>query len=740
MDDKKRIRLLEERVAYLAKENTAALDALGKIIDLGGYGTPLSEVDSPQPLVEAIADNARALIPFESISLYLVDEEDSSFLPALVWPAKQEQSMAVEVASIIDDGTFSWALKRSRPVTVSSLDRKGKLYLHVLATATRIWGFFIGRMTRSQDYIYDTTALLVTVMLQAGAHALESHALYRHFKASHGILEREVAKRAEELSLANSRLSWEVEVRSQAERAIRDQFQLMSDLLCAMPEPVFYKDTQGRYLGVNPAFEQYFGKRAKELLGSTMKAVLPEDILANEYDAEATVMRTGHTMLREITLKWDEGPERYAIVKKAPFFDTEGRMTGTVGVLSDITEHKRIVEALRQAKLAAEAANQAKSTFLAQMSHEIRTPINAVLGMTQLLRQGALTETQRKQLDIISASSKSLLSIINDILDLSKIEAEKLEIRPQPEDLRQLLEDVVDMTSVLSIQKGIPLVLDAAPDLPAFICSDGVRLKQVLINLVNNALKFTETGRVVLTVRLDAAQTTRPDAQWLSFTVRDTGIGIPPDKLQQIFEPFAQADVSLSRTHTGTGLGLAIARNLTRLLGGEDLWVKSIEGQGSCFGFSLPLRVAEACLPTTAPEKPVSSAALSRLRVLIAEDNEMNQYLLVAMLESFGVTDVEVVENGQEVLRLLLQESKTFDGIFMDVQMPVMDGITALSKLREAGIDTPVVAMTAHALDSERKEGLAAGMLEYIIKPYTIGALTRALYLVAGISSPPAQG
>jgi signal transduction histidine kinase/CheY-like chemotaxis protein/HPt (histidine-containing phosphotransfer) domain-containing protein len=395
-----------------------------------------------------------------------------------------------------------------------------------------------------------------------------------------------------------------------------------------------------------------------------------------------------------------------------------------------------MTEALRNSEQAAVEASRLKSEFLANMSHEIRTPMNGVLGMTELLMASPLTDEQRESVDVIAGSGRALLEIINDILDLSRIEAGRLELEETVFDPRALARDVARALGRAAQAKGLALRLDVAEGAPGAVRGDAFRLRQALTNLLGNAVKFTERGRVDL--RLTHAPAGEGRAR-LRFEVQDTGVGIPAAAQARLFEPFSQADSSTTRRYGGSGLGLAISRRLAELMQG-GLGFASTEGAGSTFWLEVPLPVEAGEPAPAAPQEPAVLTAPRSGRVLVVEDNLVNQRVAQRLLESLGL-EVDVADGGRQALALSAHAS--YDAIFMDAHMPDLDGLqtTALIRRAEAGgRRTPIIALTARAMEGDRDRCLAAGMDDYLSKPVTVDDLRRVVgrWLPAGhAASPP---
>jgi len=506
--------------------------------------------------------------------------------------------------------------------------------------------------------------------------------------------------------------------------------------LDTLAEGLLVIDGRDRIVLANEAFAAMVGKSPEKLLGH-LASRLP---WFHEKENEAPAALPWTVALREkapqtnmmLRLRTIGGKLRTFIVNSSPVLGSKGQYRGVLASFDDVTDLEEKERELRKAMESADAANRTKSEFLANMSHEIRTPMNAILGFTDVLRRGFATDdkTRKHYLDTIHSSGKHLLELINDILDLSKIEAGRLEIERKTCSPCELISELVTMFTVPAEKRGISLEFTTAGPVPETILTDPTRLRQIVANLVGNAIKFTETGGVKIVIRL-LANSEKPQ---LAIDVIDSGIGISPEGLGKIFNPFVQADSSVTRRFGGTGLGLTISRRFAVALGGE-LTVASALGRGSTFTVTLDTGPLDGIRLLDAPEARTSSARsgsrtakdlpkLPPARVLVADDGEENRQLITVILTRAGV-QVKNADNGEVAVRMAT--SQPFDLILMDMQMPVLDGYAATTRLRQQGLTIPIVALTANAMKGDEEKCRAAGCSAFVAKPVDIDELMRCL-------------
>ncbi len=509
--------------------------------------------------------------------------------------------------------------------------------------------------------------------------------------------------------------------RVRAEARLRESERRFRDVADAAGEYIFEVDMDGRYTYLSDRVEAIKGYRSSDLIGRLLFDFIPDNEKANLSKTLFDITDQGarfkdiehSTLHREGRLVWER-------ISGVPILEAAGQVIGYRGAGRDVTEHKRAQEELRQAKNAAETANQAKSEFLAVMSHEIRTPMNGILGMAGLLLHEPLLPAVRSRVETIYQSGDALLTILNDILDFSKLEAGRMAFEAVAFDLAQVLDATTQLLAGRAGEKGLSLDSVIAPNVPPWLVGDANRLRQILLNLVGNALKFTERGGVNVSV---VAVEDDPEGVTLRFEVTDTGIGISESARARLFQSFAQADSSIARRYGGSGLGLAICRQLLEQQGGS-IGVDSTPGAGSRFWFTLRFGQAQAAPSRTAPVLPGSQRPLT---VLVAEDNVVNQMVAVGLLERDGHR-VTAVADGLEAVAAV--SNGRFDVVLMDMQMPKMDGIEATQAIRalpSPQSTIPIIALTATAVQGELERCLAAGMNDFVTKPVSPEALAAAL-------------
>ncbi|WP_074428325.1 PAS domain-containing hybrid sensor histidine kinase/response regulator [Tsuneonella dongtanensis] len=493
------------------------------------------------------------------------------------------------------------------------------------------------------------------------------------------------------------------------------------------PAGIWRTTADGQCTYVNPAWQQATGMHAGEWLGSGWANALHPDDAERVFEEFAAATSAGALFRGEWRWLRPDGTSPWVLSMGAPEYDGDGNIAAYVGINIDITETKEMARELEASRARAEHAALTKSRFLANMSHEIRTPMNGVIGFTDLLLASPLDETQRRHATLIADSGRAMMALLNDILDVSKIEAGQLVIEAVRIDLTRKLRHCLSLIEPNAVAKGLGLELHIAPDVPQFVESDPLRLRQILLNLLGNAVKFTDRGAI--TIAAEVAQSGHGER--LRVAVRDTGQGIGADKLDVVFDAFSQADGTTARVHGGSGLGLSISRQLAQRMGGA-LSVESELGQGSTFTIDLPLvRVASRVTERPAASKPVWTRFAGQ-RVLIAEDHDINQQLIVAIARSVGL-ETTLAADGLEATMAVLDARAAgtpFDAVLMDVQMPRLDGLEATRRLRTAGVtaqELPIIALSANCYPDDIALCLAAGMQDHVGKPVEVANLVAAL-------------
>ncbi len=523
-------------------------------------------------------------------------------------------------------------------------------------------------------------------------------------------------------NVLNSLLKKTTEDLNNAVEALKTRAEELGILLSTIPALVYFKDTDLKYILVNKSFERFVNLPFYVIKGKMVEDLIPDYKMNNYSEMEREVIQSGLPLYNIEEFIQQEEKEVWLTSNLAPFRDTEGEIIGLVGISWDITERKKHENELQYAKEQAEEGTKAKSEFLANMSHEIRTPMNGIIGMAEILKQASLGEEEKENLEILISSTRSLLSLVNDILDISKIEAGKLELEIEDFEIRKVLKDVENILYIKAEEKILDYKTFINPNVPDFLRGDPSRLKQILLNLVNNAVKFTKKGFVHIFID-DLEE--HADEVILMIKIVDSGIGISDDGKKNLFQLFSQVDTSTTKNYGGTGLGLSIAKRLVMMMQGE-IGFESKQDKGSTFWFTVKLEKCSQKIvsPESAKKKPApDKKPFKMLSILLAEDNEINQKIIQYSLTNAGYK-VDIANNGQEAIDMY--HAGNYDLVLMDVQMPILDGFEATAHIRNIesailnGIHrTPIVALTANAMKGDREKCLDAGMDEYLSKPFT---------------------
>jgi PAS domain S-box-containing protein len=533
-----------------------------------------------------------------------------------------------------------------------------------------------------------------------------------------------------EADLRLRRLNEELEKRVQARtKELTQREHQLRTITNAMPTLVGQLDRDGRFLYANDVLADWFSLPPEQMVGMTFRDVLGEErYRANRPYIERVLAGEQVTYERDSESR---GRKTVLNITFIPEFDSDDQVVGFVLVATDVSNYKQIQLELKNAKEAAEEASATKSAFLANMSHEIRTPLGAVLGFSELLMSQELTVSERNNsLEVIKRNGRLLSNLINEILDLSKVEAGRLEIEKMDVNVSEILSEVGNFLNLEASEKGIRLTMAAEGGLPKTIFTDPMRLRQILINIIGNAIKFTDRGSVQVKVKLFSDSLERTQ---LCIAVKDTGPGISAEQASKLFTPFTQADPSTTRKFGGTGLGLVLSKKLANILGGDVVLTESTPGVGSTFAISIDPGEIETTIFSSTDFRdqkilpfpiPHPSQNLRHLNILVVEDSPDNQVLIQRLLRMAGAK-IQIASNGREALEKVHQSD--FDMILMDLQMPEMDGFEATRRLRAQGFRKPIIALTAHAMKEERKRCLESGFDEHLSKPVDREALIRTL-------------
>ena len=532
----------------------------------------------------------------------------------------------------------------------------------------------------------------------------------------------------QELEKANQELQTKAQTQEVANQELEASLRIFRSAFYDIPTGMVLVSLDGVFIEANEAILQTVGYTKEELLSLDFQSIThPEDLKADLSLVNELIAGDRRSYRLEKRYFHKSGHIIPVEISVSLLRDGNDNPLMFVGHINDVSDQHRINASLKAATQEAEAANRAKSDFLAMMSHEIRTPMNAMLGMAELIEDTDLSKQQQGFVKAIRTSGRTLLTVINDVLDFSKIESNKLELEAGQINLRECVEDVVTLFSNQAEAKGLSLSATIEPNcIPTLFKGDSIRLRQILNNLVGNSIKFTDEGEISICVNVAKAKPKDMSSTLyqLHFSVRDTGIGIEQHKISKLFEPFSQIDSSVTRKYGGTGLGLSISKRLVDMMGGK-LWVESEFGEGSIFHFSIVLELDDSSASEApfrsyqsrnSPPSEAKTEELKPLCILLAEDIKLNQKVAVHMLASYGY-QADIANNGEEAVAALKRCS--YDLVLMDMQMPVLDGLEATKQIRAASdICQPyIVAMTANAMQGDRERCIAAGMDDYISKP-----------------------
>lgn len=483
-------------------------------------------------------------------------------------------------------------------------------------------------------------------------------------------------------------------------------------------------DTNGNILRVYDRFNKMLGYEGDELVGKNANSTLLVEGYEKVLKQEDSKRLKGETGVYEVKLLKKDGKEIWVLISGAPFYSVKGDVIGSIGVHYDITDRKELQDQLEIANLKAIKAQQAEKAFLANMSHEIRTPLNAIIGMSHLLLDTKLDSEQKDYLEVLSSSTHILKSLISDILDISKIDAGSLDVQKKAFDLKKLCEKLIAIFKVQNESKDVQYILDFDENIASALISDRQLINQILLNLLSNATKFTNTG----TIKLEIKELQKENDQFvtLQFAVIDTGIGISEEDCRLIFEEFKQANSQIREKYGGTGLGLTISNQLVKILGGK-LQVVSSQNIGSTFSFNLKIQISESPLVQIAETRQFIAHNNSEYQILIVDDNAMNVKYISSLLKKWKL-EFDICENGKEAFEMSMK--KAYDLIFMDLQMPIMDGFEATQLIRsESSLNqnSPIVALTASTFLSKKRLALKAGMSDFLSKPFTPDQLSAVI-------------
>lgn len=712
MDGKRtKIEYLEKRVTYLEEVNRKCQVGLDSLRSLAILQRSIGNKHDLSLIFSESRERIFSLMEFSSVAFLLYDENTLEFVPEYIYPQFLQQDILKEIDAHIESGTFAWALNQRRPVIIKpvSLLQDYEIVLHALSTDNRVLGMFIGQLATRRDKIHSESFDVLSIALMTTSLATENALLHLEVEAHNRNLKKRVEERTAAVLEINKKLKKEIGVREKTEGKLNTQRKYFEALFTNAPVAVVSLDLKHRIVTTNPQFEALFGYKIDETKGKHIdRLVVPEDRV-EEARILTKKAQAGSVPKVETTRKRKDGTVIETAISGSPVI-VNGKKVGVLAIYEDITERKRAERALKKAKQAAESAAGSKSEFLANMSHEIRTPLNAILGMSELVLESELNDEQREFLEIVHSSSEGLLSLINDILDFSKIEAGQMLLERVPFNLEELVESIADIFSIRAEIKGLELICCIQPDMPDLVEGDPTRIRQVLVNLIANAIKFTEEGEILIRVACDKQSASKSNDNMIryTFTIQDTGIGISTGNQEKIFEKFSQADTSTTRRFGGTGLGLSISKSLIELMGGE-LTLDSKEGKGSAFHVTLTL-----------PSKRDIHDGRDRTvfdgtSVLLVDNHAVRRETLHALLNKWGCA--VTLASGHDTLRAK-QNGRKVDVILINFDLPEINGLEVAAQLRKSPIfsNSKILLMTSKS-GTENRRIREAGVDAYISKP-----------------------